>query len=568
MAVLAVACAPLHTGNGVKPEMTVIQSEERDGYVCQLVEYNVDKGERVRSFLLVPGGAGPKDRRPGLVLLHDHGARFDIGKEKLVKPMADAPEYIKASSLEWVGSGFDGVYFGDTLAKQGFVVIVPDMHYWGGRSTALCQQWSRVRFGGEEGDLKTLKNDVYEGQRAVYDSLAAKGVIWAEKTMQEDAVAAAVLKGLDCVEKSKIGAFGWSMGAHRTWLLTAFCKDVKAGVALCWMTLKETCANPPSASDYSMMIPALRDKYDFPDIAQWLAPKPFFFLNGDEDKLFPVPQSQEAFDIMQDIYEDKGADGKLRTEFFHGPHHCGPAEQQKITEFFRKEFDFAAPVPGIRETFKAPEGGKVSIDMICHGSIALEYKGFEIQVDPVVKNAGQTIDYAAFPKADLVLVSHEHGDHLDPSAIQIVSKEGTHVVCNGASASKIPGAEVMANGDSKQFGDITVKAVPAYNNSEGHTRFHPQGNGNGYLLGMGGLNIYVAGDTEDIPELAELKDIDIAFLPANQPYTMTVEQCIKAAKTISPKVLIPYHLGNTDVQAIKDGLEGTGIDVRLYDTLK
>ena len=336
MAAFAVSCAPLHTGKSVDPQMSVIQTEKREGYECSLVEYNVADGERVRSFLLVPDGAGPQDRRPGLVLLHDHGARFDIGKEKLVRPMADAPEYIKQSSLEWVESGFDGVYFGDELARQGFVVIVPDMLYWGGRSTPLCQKWSRVRFGGEEGDLKTLKNDVYEGQRAVFDSLAAKGVIWAEKTMCEDAVAASVLKGLDCVEKDRIGAFGWSMGAHRTWLLTAFCKDVKAGVALCWMTLKETCANPPSASDFSMMIPEMREKYDFPDIARWLAPKPFFFLNGDEDKLFPVEQTQEAFDIMEKIYAGKGAEGRLRTEFFHGPHHCGPAEQQKIAEFFKE----------------------------------------------------------------------------------------------------------------------------------------------------------------------------------------------------------------------------------------
>lgn len=329
---------PIHIGASVNPHMTVLESENRDGYVCQLVEYNVAKDERVQAFLLIPDGAGPRDRRPGLVLLHDHGARFDIGKEKLVRPLASAPENIRLSAQEWAGSGFDGVFFGDELARQGFVVIVPDMLYWGSRSTPACQKWSRVRFCREEGNLSELKNEVYEGQRAVYDSLAAKGVVWAEKTIKEDAAAARLLKRLNCVRRSRIGAFGWSMGAHRTWLLAAFCKDVKVGVALCWMTLKETCPPPYKASDYSMLIPELRDRYDFPDIAQWIAPKPFFFLNGSRDNLFPERQSQEAFDIMQATYASrKKSQGKLRTEFFPGPHHCGLAEQKTITDYLKKE---------------------------------------------------------------------------------------------------------------------------------------------------------------------------------------------------------------------------------------
>ena len=231
---------------------------------------------------------------------------------------------------------------------------------------------------------------------------------------------------------------------------------------------------------------------------------------------------------------------------------------------------FVAPKEAVSDadTFPAPDGGEVVLTPINHGSLALSYKGFEIQVDPVGNFYGNPIDYSAFPKADLILVTHEHGDHLDPAIIAELSTEGTRVICNAASAGQLPAAEVMANGESKEINGISVKAVPAYNCTEGHTQFHPQGNGNGYLLSIGGLNIYIAGDTEDIPELAELKDIDVALLPANQPYTMTVEQCIKAAKTISPKVLIPYHLGETDVQAIKDGLEGTGIKVILHEKLR
>jgi len=334
---LLLAAAPLHTGRNVPPRMTVLESEQREGYVCQLVEYNVSRGERVQSYLLIPDGAGPEDRRPGLVLLHDHGARFDIGKEKLVRPLPSAPEYIKKSSKQWVDDGFDGVWFADRLAREGYVVVVPDALYWGSRSTPLCQQWSRMKFAGEAGDINAVKTAVYEGQRTVYDSLARKGVIWAEQTLHEDAAAARLLSSLPCVQKRRIGCFGWSMGAHRAWLLAAFCKQVRTGVALCWMTLMETQSQPYKASDYSMLIPQMREKYDFPDIARWLAPKPFFFLNGRQDKLFPVPAVETAFSRMQEIYREKGAGGRLRTEFFDGPHHCGLAEQQTILRYLDEQ---------------------------------------------------------------------------------------------------------------------------------------------------------------------------------------------------------------------------------------
>ena len=331
--ILLLAAGPLQPGRSVRPAMTVLESEQRAGYVCELVEYNVSPQERVRSYLLVPDGASRRNRRPGLVLLHDHGARFDIGKEKLVRPLPSAPDHIKASAQQWVDDGFDGVYFADRLAAEGYVVIVPDALYWGSRSTPLCQQWSRMKFAGEEGDIKEVQTRVYEGQRACYDSLARRGVVWAEQTLREDAAAARLLRRLPCVRKGKIGCFGWSMGAHRAWLLTAFCKQVRTGVALCWMTLMETQVQPYKASDYSMLIPQMREKYDFPDIARWLAPKPFFFLNGLKDKLFPVPAVETAFARMQEIYQEKGAGGRLRTEFFDGEHHCGLAEQQTILDY-------------------------------------------------------------------------------------------------------------------------------------------------------------------------------------------------------------------------------------------
>ena len=325
------ALLPIQLWQPVEPRMTVLAEEQREGYVCRLIEYNAVGPERVQSYLLVPDGATISTPRPGLVLLHDHGARFDIGKEKLVRPLQSAPEHIKKSSREWVDSGFDGIYLADRLAAAGYVVIVPDALYWGSRSTAACQQWSRARFGDEPQDsIKELKQQVYEGQRAVYDSLARKGVVWAEQTLNEDAAAARLLESLMYVDPGRIGCLGWSMGAHRAWLLTAFCPQIATGVALCWMTLKRTQADPPKASDYSMMIPALRDRYDFPDIARWLRPKPFLFLSGRTDKLFPEDATEEAYRRMQQIY---AAPGLLRTEFFPGGHHCGAAEQETIIKY-------------------------------------------------------------------------------------------------------------------------------------------------------------------------------------------------------------------------------------------
>ena len=329
--------SPLASASG----HTVVREEHRDGYICRIVEYTVPDGDTVRSFLLVPDGASSVAPRPGIVLLHDHGARFDIGKEKLARPMSQAPVNVRISSEQWVRDCFDGVYLADSLASLGYVVIVPDMLYWGGRSSEACRRWSMMKFGPQSGEacreiLDSLKETVYEGQREVYDSLMSRGVVWAEKTLREDAAAAACLASLDYVDKDRIGVFGWSMGAHRAWLLAAFSPLVSTGVSLSWMTLKETQAQPYKASDYAMLIPRLRDSHDFPDIALLLAPKPYLFLSGTEDKLFPVHAVERAYARMQSIYSGKGAEGMLRTEFFEGGHHCCKEVQAVVVDFLEK----------------------------------------------------------------------------------------------------------------------------------------------------------------------------------------------------------------------------------------
>jgi len=211
------------------------------------------------------------------------------------------------------------------------------------------------------------------------------------------------------------------------------------------------------------------------------------------------------------------------------------------------------------ERFCTPSGAPLEIWLIKHGSLAIAYKGLSIQVDPVA-GYGKPTDYAAdFPKADFVLVTHEHGDHFDPEALSIL---GGQVITNARCAQMLGRGSVLVNGEGMDVSEgIHVDAVPAYNTTEGHLQFHPRGRDNGYILSVDGFRIYIAGDTEDIPEMAAIKDIDVAFLPCNQPYTMTVSQCIAAARMVQPKVLIPYHFGQTDISGIPAALPE--IDVRL-----
>ena len=214
------------------------------------------------------------------------------------------------------------------------------------------------------------------------------------------------------------------------------------------------------------------------------------------------------------------------------------------------------------ETFRTDSGKPVRITLIKHGSLEIAYDGLSIQVDPVAEH-GKHTDYAAeFPKADIILVTHEHGDHFEPVTIDTLSAEGTRLILNETSRARIGKGEAIANGQRTELaGGIGLEAVPAYNTTPGREMFHPKGNGNGYVLSIDGLRIYVTGDTEDVPEMADLQDIDVAFLPVNQPYTMTVPQCVAAAKAIAPKVLIPYHYSKTDLTGLEDMLPG--IDVRI-----
>lgn len=216
------------------------------------------------------------------------------------------------------------------------------------------------------------------------------------------------------------------------------------------------------------------------------------------------------------------------------------------------------------DAFTTVSGKSVKFHALVHSSIRIEFNGTEIEIDPVSKLGEKIIDYSSMPKADYIFITHEHFDHLDTAAIKQLSDDNTQLITNQRCADMLGYGTVMANGDILQLADdITVEAVPAYNTSEGHLDFHPKGRDNGIVITLDGLRIYIAGDTEDIPEMADINNIDIAFLPCNQPYTMTVDQLVNAARMVKPKVLFPYHYGQTDVSTTPTLLEPDGIEVRI-----
>jgi L-ascorbate metabolism protein UlaG (beta-lactamase superfamily) len=214
-----------------------------------------------------------------------------------------------------------------------------------------------------------------------------------------------------------------------------------------------------------------------------------------------------------------------------------------------------------QDTFTT-SGGQLKIWFLGHGTLMFDFAGKILQVDPWTKLA----DYRNMPKADVILITHEHHDHLDPTAVGAASKTDTVTVITEKCLESLEGGEVLRNGESKVVSGMTIEAVAAYNiehKREGGSPFHPRGEGNGYILTFGNRRVYVAGDTENVPEMKELHDIDIAFLPMNLPYTMTPDMVANAALSFRPKILYPYHFGETNTQELVDKLKGTGIEVRI-----
>ncbi|NLT49403.1 MAG: MBL fold metallo-hydrolase [Ignavibacteria bacterium] len=200
------------------------------------------------------------------------------------------------------------------------------------------------------------------------------------------------------------------------------------------------------------------------------------------------------------------------------------------------------------------EKGKLVITFIGHGTLIIEAENKTIHIDPV----GMYADYSKMPKADLILITHHHGDHFDTAAINNILKNGTRVIGTKICSVNYPNISVLENGDIEIFSDFLIEAVPAYNivhKRDDGNYFHPKGEGNGYVINVSGKRIYIAGDTENVPEMKNLNNIDIAFLPMNLPYTMSPEMVANAVELFNPKILYPYHFGKTDVNILIDLLK-------------
>lgn len=240
---------------------------------------------------------------------------------------------------------------------------------------------------------------------------------------------------------------------------------------------------------------------------------------------------------------------------------------RKVLITFICIFSFGSGVLSVQQKFQKDmietSKGDLEITFIGHGTLMFAFDGKIVHVDPVSREA----DYSKLPKADMILITHEHGDHLDPDAVKTIRKEDTKILLTERCSSKVEDSIIMKNGDIQYAEWLKIEAVPAYNivhkRSNGQT-FHPKGNGNGYIVTFADKRVYIAGDTENIPEMKALKNIDVAFLPMNLPYTMSPEMTADAARTFKPKILYPYHYGKTDPQKLVDLLKDVKeIEVRV-----
>jgi dienelactone hydrolase len=264
--------------------------DETDGYARELVTFDLTRHSRVRGALLTPHGPGPF---PAVLLLHDHGAKFDIGKEKLVRPWFDGEARL-ASAQAWADRYFSGRFVGDELARRGYVVLALDALGWGDRGPIT-----------------------YEQQQALASNFYNLGSSLAGLMAREDVRAARFLAGLDRVDRRRVAALGFSMGAYRAWQTAALSDDIAAAASVCWMTgLKEMMVPGNNTlrgqSAYHMLHPGLARHLDIPDVASIAAPKPSLFFNGGLDTLFPPEGVRVAYGKMRAVWRDCRAESRLR----------------------------------------------------------------------------------------------------------------------------------------------------------------------------------------------------------------------------------------------------------------
>jgi L-ascorbate metabolism protein UlaG (beta-lactamase superfamily) len=214
------------------------------------------------------------------------------------------------------------------------------------------------------------------------------------------------------------------------------------------------------------------------------------------------------------------------------------------------------------QTFQT-SAGPVKITPIFHASLLIEAGDKRIYIDPARPG-----DFSGLPPADLILITHVHSDHMDPETISAVSMRGTVIMAPPAVVKTVTAASPISNGETKKWDAWTIEAVPMYNLKRGPsagTLYHDKGLGNGYVLTYGEKRFYFSGDTEGTPEMRALKNIDVAFVCMNLPYTMPPDEAADAVKAFHPKIVIPYHYRGSDLTVFEKGLQGAGIEVRILD---
>ena len=299
-------------------DMKVISNEKRDGYTVQKILFSISGYSRVPAYLLIPDGEGPF---PALVMLHDHGAEFYVGKEKMVRPFDVDPAVLQRAE-EWAEQCYDGRFIGDEYAKNGYVVLSVDALFWGER-------------GRKEGV------NYYDGQQALSANLLQLGMTWTGVITADDMRSVDLLESLPFVDGKRIGCVGFSMGAHRAWMLSAASEKVAATVAVCWMNTTEHLMTPKNnqlkgGSAYSMMLPDIRNWMDYAHVASLACPRPMLFFNGRQDKLFPVAGVEDAYEILHNTWKSQDAGNNLETRLWDLPHTFNAEMQQEALLFLDK----------------------------------------------------------------------------------------------------------------------------------------------------------------------------------------------------------------------------------------
>lgn len=309
-------------------DMEVLGEEQRDGYKAQKIAFNINAYSRITAYLLIPDGKGPF---PTVNALHDHGAHLFIGKEKMVRPFftpeeQDAPakqalcQEILDDADAWAKQLYDNQYVGDYLAKHGYVVFSADAPMWGERGRK--EGVDRNKYDLIAGNMMMLGRDL--SAFMTYDDISSTEF----------------LASLPMVDAKRIGCVGCSMGAYRSWMLSALSDRIKAGASICWMITTDAQLTRrfgrKENGGFANCIPGLRQYLDYPHIASLACPKPMLFINGTKDKLFPVPGVKDAFAEMHKVWKSQGADNLLDTELWDIPHSCGLKAQEKMLEFLDK----------------------------------------------------------------------------------------------------------------------------------------------------------------------------------------------------------------------------------------